>query len=266
MTKTEQKIADVVLEDPEFFMFATVTDVAERAGVGETTVIRFCRKAGFRGFQEFKLAIAQHISDPVDTARGSIDVTDSVQTALEKIVSYNVQTLHDTARLLDSGSVTRVARAVLKARQVYLFGLGSSGITAHDLQYRLMRIGIPAHSEADGHVIAMLCAIASKDDVIIGISASGSTKDLIDALSIARTSNPFIVCITNHARSPITHLVDVVLLTAARETPLQGGALGTKIAQMHVLDALTSAIALEDHARAVLAMAKTAEAVVDKLL
>jgi|GEM_PF-4814680 len=54
--------------------------------------------------------------------------------------------------------------------------------------------------------------------------------------------------------------------SAARETPLQGGALGTKIAQMHVLDALTSAIALEDHARALLAMAKTAEAVVDKLL
>ncbi len=266
MTKTEQKLADVVLRDPEFFMFATVTDVAERAGVGETTVIRFCRKVGFRGFQEFKLAVAQHLADPGDPAGGSIESSDSIQTALEKIVSYNVQTLHDTARLLDSASVRKVAQAVLRARRVYLFGLGSSGITAHDLQYRLMRVGIPAHSESDGHVIAMLCSLAAKEDVIIGISASGSTKDLLDALSIARTNDAFVVCITNHARSPITHLVDVVLLTAARETPLQGGALGTKIAQMHVLDALTSAIALEDHARALLAMAKTAEAVVDKLL
>ncbi|MHB1684486.1 MAG: MurR/RpiR family transcriptional regulator [Bacilli bacterium] len=104
----------MVLRDPEFFMFATVTDVAERAGVGETTVIRFCRKVGFRGFQEFKLAVAQHLADPSDMAGGSIESSDSIQTALEKIVSYSVQTLHDTARLLDSASVRKVAQAVLR--------------------------------------------------------------------------------------------------------------------------------------------------------
>ncbi len=266
MTKTEQKVADLALDDPEFFMFATVTDVSERADVGETTVIRFCRKVGFRGLQEFKLAIAQHLAHPEDPAYGSVESSDSLETALEKIATYDVQTLRDTAKLLQADSVKKAAERILVARRVYAFGVGSSGMTARDLEHRLMRIGVAAHSESDAHVIAMLSALAGSDDVIIGISASGSTKDLIDALTIARRNHPFIVCITNHARSPITHLVDVALLTAARETPLQGGALGTKIAQMYVLDALTSAIALANRERAQNAVERTAEAVVDKLL
>ena len=266
MTKTEQKVAQIALHDPEFFMFATVTDVSERAGVGETTVIRFCRKVGFRGLQEFKLAIAQHLAHPEAPAYGSVELSDSLETALEKIATYDVQTLRDTAKLLHIDSVRTAAARMLKARCVYVFGVGSSGMTARDLEHRLMRVGVPAHSEYDPHVIAMLSALTGPEDVVVGISASGSTKDLIDALTVARRNCPFIVCITNHARSPITHLVDVALLTAARETPLQGGALGTKIAQMYVLDALTSAIALADRGRAAAAVEKTAEAVVDKLL
>jgi len=266
LTKAEQKVAELVLKDPEFVMFASVTDVAERAQVGETTVIRVCRKLGYRGYQEFKLAIAQHSAEPAQTVQGPIETSDPLATVLQKIALYNTQTLADTAKLLRTERVEEAARMVLQARQVYIFGVGSSGITALDLQYRLMRIGIQAHCEADAHKIAMLCALSTPDDVVIGISASGSTKDVIDALTIAKRNGAPILCVTNHARSPITQLARTALLTAAREAPLQGGAVGTKIAQMHVLDALTSTIALLNHDVAMRAMEKTAEAVVDKLL
>ena len=267
MTKAEHKVAELVLEDPEFVMFASITDVAERARVGETTVIRVCRKLGFRGYQEFKLAIAQHLASATKSAYDEdIEASDSLDTALRKIASYNIQTLEDTAKLLNTEAVRQVSERVIRAEHVYVFGVGSSGITAQDLRYRLMRIGTTAVSASDAHIIAMFCALATKRDVVIGISSSGSTKDLIDALSIAQANEAFIACVTNHARSPITHLANVALLTAARETPLQGGALGSKIAQIHVLDALTSAIALGNRDGAMHAVEKTAEAVVDKLL
>lgn len=266
LTKAEQKVAELVLQDAEFVMFASVTDVAERAQVGETTVIRVCRKLGYRGYQEFKLAIAQHSAEPLPTSGEPIESFDSLETVLQKIAFYNAQTLQDTATLLSAQRVEEAARQVLQARHVYIFGVGSSGITALDLQYRLMRIGIHANCEADAHKIAMLCALATPEDVVIGISASGSTKDLIEALTIAKRNDAPILCVTNHARSPITQLAGLALLTAAREAPLQGGAVGTKIAQMHVVDALASAIARLDQDRALRALEKTAEAVVDKLL
>ncbi len=266
LTKAEQKVAQLVLQDPEYMMFASVTDVSERVSVGETTVIRVCRKLGFRGYQEFKLAIAQHLSTPAQEVQGPIHASDTLDTAIQKIATYNLQTLQDTANLLSSTQVQEVAKLVREARHVYIIGVGSSGITALDLRYRLMRIGIHAVSENDAHLMAMLCSLATQEDVVIGISASGSTKDVIEALTIAKNNNVPIVCITNHARSPITHLAHVALLTVARESPLQGGAVGTKIAQMHVLDALTTAISLEDHDFAAKSMAKTAEAVVDKLM
>jgi len=266
LTKAEQKVAELILHDPEFVMFASITDVAERALVGETTVIRVCRKLGYRGYQEFKLAIAQHSASPAKTVHGPIETSDTLDTALRKISLYNTQTLQDTANMLSAERVKEAADLVLQASHVYIFGVGSSGITALDLQYRLMRIGIQAHCESDAHKMAMLCALTVPADVVIGISASGSTKDIIEALTIAKKNGAPILCVTNHTRSPITQLARIALLTAAREAPLQGGAVGTKIAQMHVLDALSSAIMLQNREFAMQAIEKTAEAVVDKLL
>ena len=266
LTKTERKVAELILHDPEFVMFASITDVAERASVGETTVIRVCRKLGFRGYQEFKLSIARHIASPAEAAGGPVRASDTLEVALQKIAAYNVQTLTDTTKLLRAADVAKAADMVLGAARVYVFGVGSSGITALDLRYRLMRIGVTGVSEADAHTIAMLCALAQPADVIVGISVTGTTKDLNDALQIAKRRRADIICVTNHARSPITHLADVSLLTSARESPLQGGALGTKIAQMQVLDALASAIALKSRGRSDDALERTAAAVVDKKL
>jgi len=266
LSKAEQKVAELVLHDPEFVMFASITDVAERAHVGETTVIRVCRKLGYRGYQEFKLALAQHSAIPQEAVGGPIETSDTLETVLRKIAQYNTQTLHDTANMLSPALVKQAADLVQGARRIYIVGVGSSGITALDLQYRLLRIGRQAYCDADSHKAAMMCALATEEDVVIGISASGSTKDVIDALTIAQKNRAAVICVTNHARSPITQLARVALLTAAREAPLEGGAVGTKIAQMHVLDALASVIALNDREFSLQAMELTAEAVVDKLL
>nr|WP_313778374.1 SIS domain-containing protein [Paenibacillus larvae] len=99
----------------------------------------------------------------------------------------------------------------------------------------------------------------------LGISSSGSTKDLMDAVQIAKANGDLIICLTNHARSPITHHADVVLLVAAKETPLQGGAFSSKLAQIHVMDILSTAIAIRQKDHTYTALEKTAKSVLDKL-
>ncbi|SIB42992.1 RpiR-family transcriptional regulator [Mycobacteroides abscessus subsp. abscessus] len=157
------------------------------------------------------------------------------------------------------------AREVIASNKVYLFGVGASGVMAQQAQYRFMRLGFNAESASDSHVIAMNCALAKKGDVVIGISTSGSTKDLVDAIDIAKRNGAFIICITNHMKSPITKYGDVALLTSGVEDPLHGGAFSSLISQMHVLDMLTRFIERQHKEHSLAALQKTAKAVSDKL-
>ncbi|WP_229776429.1 MurR/RpiR family transcriptional regulator [Alicyclobacillus cellulosilyticus] len=264
-SKAEQKVADAVLANTEAVMYSSITDLAEMAGVGETTIIRFCRKLGFRGFQEFKLAVAQDLVSPRQQVMGKIEPSDGVDLIVQKVTAHNTQALDDSIRLLQPEALARASDALMRGRRLYFFGVGSSGITACDAQYRFMRLGFDAHVATDAHVIAMQCALVTPEDVVFGISTSGSTKDLVDAVRIAKSQGACIICLTSHARAPITSLADVVLLAAAKESPLQGGAFASKLVQIHVLDILSTIVSTRLGDRAVQAMEQTAKAVLDKL-
>ncbi|MBU5213045.1 MULTISPECIES: MurR/RpiR family transcriptional regulator [Heyndrickxia] len=265
LTKAEQKVADFVIADTQETVYSSVTDLAEKSGVGETTVIRFCRKLGYRGYQEFKLAIAQNLADPDEQVHGKIEENDNIETILKKITSQNVQTLESTLQLLESQKLDKAVEAIMSANKLYFFGVGSSGLTAFDGKYRFMRLGYHVEQSSDSHIMAMNAALVSKNDVVFGISTSGSTKDVVDAIAIAKENNAFIICITNHAKSPITQYADVILLAASKETPLQGGAFASKIAQLHLLDVLTTIIVLKQKEKTFQSIEKTAKAVLDKM-
>ncbi|UOK56138.1 MurR/RpiR family transcriptional regulator [Bacillus sp. OVS6] len=85
LTRAEQKVADLVIKDTHDAVYSSVTDLAEKANVGETTVIRFCRKLGYRGFQDFKLAVAQNLVSPSEQVHGKIEEGDSVAVMSKKL-------------------------------------------------------------------------------------------------------------------------------------------------------------------------------------
>ncbi|WP_409346546.1 MurR/RpiR family transcriptional regulator [Paenibacillus sp. MBLB4367] len=265
LTKTEQKIADAVLSDPEAVVYSTLTDLAERAGVGETSVLRLCRKLKFRGYHEFKLAIAQDLVTPIQSEHGDIEDTDEVATIARKITSVNSAALENTLALLDMREVEKAIEAIVKARKVYFFGIGSSAYTALDAKYRYMRLGFDVEAVTDSHLMAMAAALMTDADVVFGISTSGSTRDIVDAIQAAKRKGVYVICLTNHARSPLTQHADAVLLTKSREAPFQSGAFNAKIAQIHVLDILSTATALRCKERSIEAIRNTANAVLDKL-
>lgn len=265
LTKSEQKVADTVMKDPEAAVFYTITDLAEKAGVGETSVIRLSRKLGFKGYQEFKLSIVQDLSTPAEQVHGEIQEDDSLDVVVKKITAQNSLAIQNATSLLNEQQLQKAIDALLQAERIFFFGVGSSGITAMDAKYRFMRLGFNVQADSDAHIIAMNAALARKGDVIVGISTSGSTKDLVDAVRIAKETGTFIICITNHARSPITQYADIVLLATSRESPLQGGAFSSKLAQIHVLDLLSTAIALQQKESTYTALEKTAKSVLNKI-
>jgi DNA-binding MurR/RpiR family transcriptional regulator len=264
MTKSEQKVADYVMNHTEEAVYLTVTDLAEKVSVGETTVLRFCRKLNYKGYQDFKLAVAQSQVASTEKLDREISDSDPLGVVAAKITQQNTKTLTNTLELFQGEVLQKAIDLLSAAKSISFFGIGSSGFTAQDAEHRFMRMGFNVSYSADSHVMAMKASLVKEGDVVIGISTSGSTKDVVDTMRIAKDKEAKVVCITNHGRSPITKYADVILLAASKESPLQGGAFSSKIAQLHLLDILTKAIEMQ-RKESFGSIKKTAEAVLDKM-
>lgn len=265
LTKSERKVAEIVITQSEKVIYFSVTDLAEKAGVGETTALRFCRKIGFKGYQEFKLALAKELVSPIKNLHEEINDEDSPIAIARKVTETNTRALRDTLSILNNEQLDAAVNALLQARNIHFYGVGASGMTALDAKYKFLRIGLSVDAFNDSHMQAMAATTLARGDVAVGISVSGSTKDTVDSLTLAKEAGATIICITHHARSPITRRADIVLLMAGKEGPLQGGALTSKIAQLHVIDILCTALSMNIKDKALEYKEKTAKAVINKI-
>jgi DNA-binding MurR/RpiR family transcriptional regulator len=260
----ERSVAQFVLDNAERVMQMSISEAARDIGVGESTVIRFCRAMGYKGYQEFKLRLAQDLVEPVEYIHENISFADRTEDLAQKVFQTNVRAVEDTMKALDPGMVEVAAKALAGARRIDIYGVGYSSLTALDAKLKFARLGLVADSYGDAHLQAMAAALLGRGDVAIGISHSGSTRDVVDALTAAHKSGATTISITNFSPSPITRASDVVLLTASPESPLGGEVLTSRIAQLCVIDVLSVALAERDGEGCLELIKKTSEAVKKK--
>ncbi|MDX8288999.1 MurR/RpiR family transcriptional regulator [Metabacillus indicus] len=261
LTKSEQKVAIYVLEHMDQILYFSVTDLADAAEVGDTTVLRFCRKIGTKGYQEFKLAIAKDLSQQEQEE----DSGEQPNGLITSIAAHTKQVIDETVQLLDEKKLEEALVLLSEAKSVHFFGVGTSGLTAQDAKNRFLRIGRRTDAIIDPHIQAMTAATLTEEDLVIGLSVSGSTKDTLESLKIASDNGAKVIAVTYYARSPITRLADCVLISGGKESPLEGGSLGAKISQLFVIDLLCTGLALRNKSASLLMKEKTAQAVVKKI-
>lgn len=265
LAPAEQKVANYILQNYEKAIYLSVTQLAEGSGVGESTVIRFCQNAGFRGYQELKLVLARDLVEPEENISEGITNQDSLEVVAKKIGYANSKALEDTFRVMELKELQSAIDTIVNARKVEFYGVGASGVTGLDAKFRFMRLGIMCDAITDSHVQMMSAATLCADDAAVGISFSGSTKDVVGSLAKAKERGAKVICITAYARSPIAKVSDIKLITASNETPLGSGSLRSKIAQLHILDLLYTGVALRLGPKGRHYTELTAEAVLDKL-
>jgi DNA-binding MurR/RpiR family transcriptional regulator len=260
LTPALQRVAEFALEQPENVIYLSVTELAERSGSGEASVIRLCRDLGYQGFQDFKLSLtadlaASNVSQPSSELEGTLGI-------IAHAVHTAERALEETAQILEPDTVDRVVDALEVASRIEVYGVAASGVTAQDFAYKFLRLGLNAMAHTDPHLAAMSAANLTKNTVAIGISRSGSTKDTVHALELAKCAGAFTVAVTHRSRSPIT-AAHAVLYTSSPESPTEGGAVSSKVGQMLVLEVIfTALLARLKHGRE--SVRRTAEAVVDK--
>lgn len=250
LAPVERRVAQAVLDDPQGVAWRSISELARTCGTSATSVVRFCRAIGLRGYPDLRLALAGAVArddvTAVTTASHDIGPDDDAATITKKIAYADARAVTDTANHLDIATLVQVTEALAKAGRIDIYGVGASGFVALDLQMKLQRIGRPAFAWPDPHMAISSAALRGGGDVAIGLSHTGTTVDTIDALREARGHGALAVAVTNFPWSPITEVADFVLLTAARETAFRSGAMTSRIAQLTVVDCLFVTLAQQD--------------------
>lgn len=265
LTKTEAVAAMYVLENVKDIIYMSVTEVAEKAGVGETTVLRFCRKLGYKGFQDFKLMLAQDLALMEKQLDKNISEKDDADGLVNKVIASHRLILEETGKIINRDELTKAIEKLTHAKSILFLGVGSSGLTAIQAAHSFSRIGKKSDAKQDSHFQAIAASLLSEQDVVVGLSVSGSTKDTIDNLRIAKQTGACIICITQNAKSPITQIADILLYIAARENPLEGSSFSSQMSQMAVIEMLHAGVSLKLKETADKYRERTAQAVSEKL-
>lgn len=257
----ERKVAEFVINNDRAVVHFSISELADQCGASEATVIRFCRKAGFPGFQSFKIALAQGMFAPLKAIHEDIEDADDLATVVKRVFAANVQAIRDSLSIVDMAEIGRAVRAIVDARRFLLIGVGGSGIVAQDAAHKFMKTGIQVASHADTLMQTMSAALLREGDVVLGISHHGSTKVVVDALRRAQAAGATTICLTHSTKSPITRVADIKLFVTAREVEVRDEATGSRIAQLCVLDSIYVGVAKERTSETLEAIKKTREAI-----
>lgn len=236
MGKAEKKIADWIIENPTGLIPLSITELAEKCGCGEATIVRFAKRLDFGGYQELKISLARE--------EGSSDMTDGITAEdscfeiFEKVSNDIYCSLELTKKAIDKDALEQAAKRILNAQQILIYGLGNSAAVALDFEHKLLRAGMRAAAFSDNHMQAITASHLTDRDVAIGISHSGSSKDIVDALKIARLRGATAISITNKGKSPITKVSDITLFTASNETKYTILGLNSRISQLSIISSI----------------------------
>lgn len=262
LKKAEKKVAELLLKNPSEIEGMTVARLAGKSDVSEATVIRFCRSIGFDGFQEMKFQLARELTAPIHRIiQDQIKESDSAQSVMQKVISFNISTLKQTMEVLDERSLSSAANILSKAEKILIVGVGTSSANVQDAHNKFFRLGLNSVAQSDAHLQLMEAALLTARDVVLAVTHSGRTRDPVEALAAAKKAGAKTIVITSNAHSPITKYSDVVLLTSSSETRFRDEALASRVAQMSIIDVLYTLIGKKYRRRA-LAAAKKIESVV----
>lgn len=243
LTASEKKAADFVLAHQGDTQFMSISELADASGVAEATVSRFCRRLGYKGYNAFKLAVAnsavQHKpwGNPLS---GEVTASDSLEDICRKLYGADVDAITQTMHLLDLDAVRQAADLLEQSNKVLCMGQGGSMLIANEASHLFSTVSNKFFPVSDSHMQAVAATMMGKQDTILFFSYSGSTLAMMETLKLARQRGGKVILVTRFPNSPGAEMADVVLQCGANESPLQLGSIGARIAQMYLLDVVFS--------------------------
>lgn len=243
MGPAEKRIAEYLLLHTGEIIDLSVSELAKNCTCGDATVVRFSRRLGLAGYQELKLRIAAELNIS-SSISAEIKKGDSCFEVFKKQIAATAESLLNTETVLNAESLDMAANLIGKANRIVIFGLGNSAAIAQDAAHKLLRLGLSAQACCDNHMQAIIASHLKRGDVSIGISHSGASKDIVEAIQLSHVCGATTICVTNYGASPLADVSDVCLFTKSDETKHSILAMNSRIAQLAIFDSIYSYIVL----------------------
>jgi len=241
-TRADQLIADLTINHPQTVIKLSARELGRQCNVSEASVIRFVQKLGYQGLTDFKEALNHELLTSQNPAWPDFYGKDTPNEALNKVITLCSQALQSLISVLDTDELARAADAIGNADAIHFFAAGGSVRVAQHTIFKLMRMGYLAIGYPEFYTQMAQTSILTHKSVAFGISFTGSTKTVCDALSAAGEAGATTICLTNFAGTPLTLLSEIKLITGAPGGVLAANSAQARVAQFVVLDALFSLI------------------------
>lgn len=265
LSPAQKHIADVVLNNPEQVILCSLGDLAEKCGTSETTILRFLRKLGFDSYQVFRVRIAQDLSNnSAQAIYEEIHKTDTTEQIRQKVIMSTVDSIQDLNNLVSDELLEKVSALLIKAKRVLFCGVGASGVIAIDAFHKFLRLGFNASYYNDAHFMSIACASTDEETLVVVVSHSGESRDVLDAAVLAKENGAKVVVLTSYIHSSVAKYADAVLLSSSNETKYRSDAMASRILQLVIIDILYVHVVLQLGQKGIASVNKSRLAVAKK--
>jgi RpiR family carbohydrate utilization transcriptional regulator len=241
LSKSERKIASIVLSNPSKVINQSISALSAEADVSLPTVNRFCKKLGFDGYPSFKIQIAQELSTTNRMLIDRFNVDKDTPDLVKRVMSDIQSTVISVGQNLNPHSIDMATAMLASAKSITFFGLGVSGPVALDAQHKFFRFGIPVVAHTDYINQRMIVSMMNTDDILVLISFTGRTTEIVKTAKIAKSNGVKTIALTSKD-SPLAKLVDVVLHIHA---PLENNLhipMTSRLAHLAIIDILSATV------------------------
>jgi len=243
LNRSERKVACVILDDPAAATSLSIAILAQAASVSEPTVNRFCRNFGAKGYPDFKIKLAQSLAGGTPYVTRAVEPGDNASQYTNKIFGATIAALDEARRDINMDAVERMVDYLTQAKQIHFFGLGASGAVAQDAQHKFFRFNLPVMAYVDVLMQRMVAASCHTGDVVVVISYTGRTRELVDIARVARESGAVVLGITA-PHSPLTYECSAVLEVATPEDTDHYMPMTSRMIQLAMVDTLATGVTL----------------------
>ncbi|MGO2008426.1 MurR/RpiR family transcriptional regulator [Vreelandella alkaliphila] len=243
LNRSERKVANVILEDPAVATSLSIASLAQAASVSEPTVNRFCRNFGAKGYPDFKIKLAQSLAGGTPYVTRAVEPGDTATQYTQKIFGATIAALDEAQREVDMAAVERMVDYLTQAKQIHFFGLGASGAVAQDAQHKFFRFNLPVMAYVDVLMQRMVAAACHTGDVVVIISYTGRTRELVDIARVAREAGAVVLGITA-PNSPLSLECTSTLEVATPEDTDHYMPMTSRMIQLTLIDALATGVTL----------------------
>ena len=242
-SKSERKVAEVILASPQTAIHSSIATLAKMADVSEPTVNRFCRRLDTKGFPDFKLHLAQSLANGTPYVSRHVEEDDSPDSYTTKIFESTMASLDTARQSLDIGAVNKAVDMLTQAKTISFFGLGASSSVAHDAQNKFFRFNVPVMCFDDVLMQRMSCINCNEGDVVVLISHTGRTKSLIEIAKLARDNGAAVIAITAR-NSPLSEECTLAVTMEVPEDTDVFLPMASRLAQLVIIDVLATGFML----------------------